>query len=226
MTEDVLNDDLEESSSASQSESTGSVLDESVASAGVEESLSREDSSSGSEQQISDPSLDLMSPRAIQVPAHAPANPEAAREEALIGHVGSSSGGEALASDGKYTVMQVEHDSLNDSVQRESSPGAAESELEVVVDSQHRDSDSSYNPPSHAASADSDAYEPPEPNLDVELVKSAYSPRSDPSSISDEKMAEPVSWHKNPNSDGTLTDAPQMSAVQRRSDLQFEVLGV
>ena len=215
------------SSAVSRSGSTASAMDESVASASILPNSLR----TGHSVYVAQRSSPSLSPahlqadeRSTQIPV--PNDPVMDNHQEDC-HDSSSEGG-SLVSKGQPIVERGSPVSLGHSLpQHPSSSDVEESKLEKQLAHQNYKSSSSYSSSSHESSAESDAYEPPEPDASAESAKLVYSPRFSTSSLGTGKEVDnQVLSPKKSYAGRTLTEASQASAVERRPQLDIEVLGV
>lgn len=220
----------EASSIASQSGSVGSAMDESVASASVQHVPPRDEHSVRGRPTPS-PSV---SPTHLEVDEcstqapgfNEPAMDKCGDDQNVCGISSSEEESDSSMSNEEPSIERESPDSLHHPLpQRPPSPDFEENKADGELAS--HESGSSYDPSSREASAESDAYEPPEPDASAESDKSVYSPQLNPSSpVSIEEMEKRVSSPEKSHPGEQLTEAPQASAVERRPDSHFEVLGV
>lgn len=227
--ESDANTDSEESAMASESESTGSAMDESIASPDIEQDFPREELLLRGQQVLAS-SVKTMPPQAEKGSAEVPVAIESIMENLVhddTAHWDSSSQQDSSVLDEQSSLEQESPESLDHPLpQRPPLPVPEDDEVEKELGSQGHESDSSYSPPSREASAESDAYEPPEPHADAESVQSAYSPRFSPSPAPVEGIEERVSPPEKPDGGETLTEVPQAPVVERRPDFHIGILGV
>ncbi|KAJ5573957.1 uncharacterized protein N7459_008384, partial [Penicillium hispanicum] len=219
--------DSEESAMASESESAGSAMDESIASPGIEQDSPREESLLR-EQQVSGTSVQTIHPQAGEGSAEVPVAIESTVDkfgDDYTAREDFSSQEDSSRPDKQSGMEQESPKSLDHLPQRPPLPVPEKDEVEKELGSQIHEGDSSYSPPSREASAESDAYEPPEPHVDAESVQSAYSPRFSPSPAPIEEIEGRVSPSEKLDGGETLTEVPQAPVVERGPDFHIGILG-